>query len=346
MSRLRGIAPRPGFTLVELLVVIAIIGVLVGLLLPAVQAAREAARRSQCVNNLKQIGLGCMNHESTHKILPGSGWSPWAVGDPLLGAGREQPGGWMYQILPFIEQQAIYNLTNDGDRNRATPQQKDASIKLQQSLVPAFNCPTRRPPQLQGYKLSNSWTPHNGSRADPIARGDYAANAGDGPEGFSFYIEELDDYKDELAWIAFSQPYDQAFREHVWPPEGGQTGVNFLGAEMKINELSDGTTNIYMVGEKYMNPDTYESNGDADGGDNHSYFQSFDWDTHRWATEEHMPQPDTPGFVHFETFGSAHPSTWHVVMCDGSVRPVSYEIDVETHTRLANRFDGQSISGF
>ena len=107
-----------GFTLVELLVVIAIIGVLVALLLPAVQAAREAARRNQCVNHLKQIGVGFLSHESAHGSFPGSGWSPWVVGDPLLGAGRNQPGGWMYQILPFIEQQAVYGML----RSRGVPQ--------------------------------------------------------------------------------------------------------------------------------------------------------------------------------------------------------------------------------
>jgi hypothetical protein len=76
--------------------------------LPAIQAAREAARRSQCINHLKQIGVGFLTHEGTHRFLPCSGWSPWVVGDPLLGAGREQPGGWMYQILPYIEDSPAY----------------------------------------------------------------------------------------------------------------------------------------------------------------------------------------------------------------------------------------------
>ncbi len=110
---------RSGFTLVELLVVIAIIGILVGLLLPAVQMARESARRTQCTNNLKNVGLAFQNHEGTYKVLPTSGYDssqlPWfsgtgapaGTGSPYTG--DKQLGGWAYQILPFMEQGNVYN---------------------------------------------------------------------------------------------------------------------------------------------------------------------------------------------------------------------------------------------
>src|SRR5690606_5267675 len=98
--------PQHGLTLIEQLVVIAILGILIALLLPAVQAAREAARRTQCRNNLKQLSLGCMTHESTHRALPAGGWFWNWVGDPDSGFGREQPGGWNYNVLPFIEETA------------------------------------------------------------------------------------------------------------------------------------------------------------------------------------------------------------------------------------------------
>src|SRR5262245_9385622 len=97
------------FTLVELLVVISVIAVLVGLLLPAVQQAREAARRMQCSNNLKQIGLGALNHESTHQYLPSGGWGHRWVGDADSGFGRSQPGGWVYSLLPYVEQSALHS---------------------------------------------------------------------------------------------------------------------------------------------------------------------------------------------------------------------------------------------
>jgi len=99
-----------GFTLVELLVVITIIGILIAILLPAVQAAREAARRMQCENNLKQLSLGCLQHESSCGFLPTGGWSCGWVGDANCGIGKTQPGGWAFCILPFIDQAALHDL--------------------------------------------------------------------------------------------------------------------------------------------------------------------------------------------------------------------------------------------
>ena len=106
------------FTLVELLVVIAIIGILIALLLPAVQAAREAARRMQCTNNLKHMALAALNHENTVKHFPSGGWGFNWVGDPDRGFDRGQPGGFFYNILPFMEWKGIHDMPKVNDVNQ------------------------------------------------------------------------------------------------------------------------------------------------------------------------------------------------------------------------------------
>lgn len=349
-------ALRRGFTLVELLVVIAIIGVLVALLLPAVQAAREAARRSQCANNLKQIGLGFLNHESSHKFYPTSGWSPWHIGDPEMGAGREQPGGWMYQILPFIEQQQVYILPSDGNKLAITPIQKAGALRLQREPISVFNCPSRRPPQSEIFGIEQPlWTPKNSDQVEMVARGDYAACGGDNQRGMDYQLEgqytaDLNDDKfaslaQQIQWTFVPiKPYGNPPPNFQWPPIDGQSGVNLL-VEIAPENVTDGTTNTYMVGEKFLDSLAYSGDGTLNGGDNHSYYSGWDWDTQRFATDEWPPLPDTPNANFYQMFGSAHPAAWHALLCDGSVKAIPYDIDIVAHKRLANRFDGEIVGG-
>ena len=114
---------REGFTLVELLVVISIIAVLIGLLVPAVQTAQEFARQMECKNNLKQMGLGFQQHHQAHTVWPASGWGYGWMGDPNMGHSRRQPGGWMYNILPYTDNMNLWELglnvgTSYTDSNR------------------------------------------------------------------------------------------------------------------------------------------------------------------------------------------------------------------------------------
>ena len=345
---------RFGFTLVELLVVITIIGILIALLLPAVQAAREAARRLQCSNNLKQLALGCLNHEQVQGFLPSGGWGYEWIGDADQGAGKHQPGGWIYSILPYIEQESLYLLPADGDPKHVTAGQLAGGAILQQTPLAAMNCPSRRQPIPYPYWLlaqyGGAFTPVNSNQPTMIALGDYAANAGDnagsqfsGPAGTTRPIsagtdldalEAATDWNTPLSGIDFSQ----------------LTGAICLHSEIRIADIRDGTANTYLLGEKYVSADNYV-NG-VEPGDDAAMYQGWG-DNNRWtapngiASSAYTPQQDRAGWYPSPDiiFGSPHPSSCNFVFCDGSVHSIGYSIDPEIHRCLGNRQDGSPIDG-
>jgi prepilin-type N-terminal cleavage/methylation domain-containing protein/prepilin-type processing-associated H-X9-DG protein len=155
------------FTLVEVLVVIAIIGVLVALMLPAVQMARESSRRSSCANNLRQQAVAVKLHEGAHKIFPTGGWGGEWLGDPDAGYGPKQPGGWIYNVLAYIEQDNLRQLGR-GLKGAARDQ---ALVQMMESPIEVFYCPSRRLPQLYPYTGSEL---KNAKPPEKVAKTDYA----------------------------------------------------------------------------------------------------------------------------------------------------------------------------
>ncbi len=319
-----------GFTLVELLVVIAIIGVLVSLLLPAVQSAREAARRTQCSNHLRQLGLAAHLHVDANKFLPSAGWGDWWVGCPDQGSGRRQPGSWAYQLLGFIEESARAGV---GQGFRCTDPQSRAAIgQMVSTYVSIFYCPSRRGPQSypHGARTIRNYDP------PPLAgKTDYACNQGDSSRyGTDIGPTSLD-----------------AYSTHRWLYYVGQTGVVYQRSEVRFKHILDGTSHTYLFGEKNLDPNHY-TDGLA-GNDDQSMYTGYDRDNvrstyvvrHEASGRIYFnpPLPDTRGADATWSFGGPHPGGWMAVFCDGSVHFLTYNMEVNIHRWLGNRKDGNAI---
>lgn len=351
-----GLRKPAGFTIVELLVVLAIIAVLVTLLLPAVQSVRETARRAQCGNNLKQLAAACLQHEQANGFYPSGGWGCYWGGDPDRGFGPEQPGGWIYNILPYIEQSALWA------RGAGQPAaQKEIASKLVfETPLPLLNCPSRRPSQL--YPCAGSFTVYNTAATPTAAKTDYCANLGGSPTA-SFSPAYYNGPSDNTDTSAPIPTPPQAPAPNPWASHPGnhsystgsngritmqasRTGVMYLLSRVTPAHVVDGTTNTYLVGEKYLRSDHYTSG--APTRDNRGMYQGEDLDNSCWAadgTNDTRPRQDAPGLNSDTWFGSPHRYSFHAAFCDGSVRPVSYEVDAATHKRLGNRRDRDVIQG-
>ena len=334
-----------GFTLVELLVVIAIIGILVALLLPAIQAAREAARRTQCTNQLRQLAIAFHNHHDTLGHLPSGGWGwPW-LGYPDYGYGKNQPGGWMYNILPYIEQANLHDL----GRGATGAARAAATLQRVQTPFEGMTCPSRRRTNVYPFKNDPSLF----AMTDPFdecSKSDYAACAGDMimPELFGYPAGNVS-YQEGLKIINQGQYGNNAFSPFRGEREA--TGVVFGRSEINFRQVTDGTSNTYMVGEKYMSTDNYEDGLDA--GDNEPAFSGNNNDTLRITSKvrtlgrKYTLGPDQPGSsegVGEMIFGSAHASGFNMAFCDASVSFVTFEIDPEIHRTRGHRFDGVIVN--
>lgn len=309
-----------GFTLIELLVVIAIIGILVALLLPAVQSAREAGRRLQCQNQIKQLSLGFHNHLAAHRFFPTGGWNYWWVGDPDRGFSIRQPGGWTFTVLPFVEQQSLFDL----GKGQTFDAKKIVFIERESVGVPLFTCPSRRTPETN----PNYWglVHYNMNYTARWGRTDYATNTGSTQVG-------------NCEFWRTPGSLGEGDTSFAWDDTSMLTGVAYLHSTVGIADIIDGTSHTYLLGEKYLNPDNYTTG--KDNGDNEGLFMGFANTSSRFTNTP--PSTDRPGTENYCIFGSAHAGIFNMAMCDGSVRAIADTIDPDMHRLLGDRRDQQVV---
>ena len=351
-------SPAPlGFTLVELLVVIAIIATLIGLLLPAVQSAREAARRTQCTNQVRQMMLAMHGLVSAYGHFPTGGVYPWPEIEDFSQGGKafgpsKQGLSWAFQILPHMEETAVHNL--------------GTTYQITATPVNMYFCPSRRPPTRSTYEQGGfSWlmdyaalnpiqsrsqlgdsrfnvlmsSVNPGSGACARVWGFWGStDSGNGQDPKS--VAELKD-KYQGFWGVLTRG------SNCVAQDSRGASVKNLGYDppVKPAKIADGSSKTAVISEKRLRPSTYltsewyDDRGWSDGWDPDAIRSTACWpqpdgDIYRFPNGA---EADVAGYV----VGSAHRNGFSTGFADGSVRMLDYEIELEVFNSLAHRADGQ-----
>jgi prepilin-type N-terminal cleavage/methylation domain-containing protein/prepilin-type processing-associated H-X9-DG protein len=348
--RARWLRATLGFTLIELLVVIAIIAVLIGLLLPAVQKIREAANRMSCGNNLKQIGLAVMNFHDVQGRFP-TGGGDWKQGisyttqDGTTPQGTHlQTAGWLYQILPYIEQGNAYNvsdMTAANKENFKSPFPETIwCVNVSDSLpvgparrnpIKTYYCPSRRASRLYYNSTSKSAL---------TSLTDYCATV---PGRVPLRAQEL---PDQTFWGDNGR-----FNGVIYPILVGRLQDNnarYRNVPCKIADVTDGTSNTMLSGDKWVPTNEYAGSHWADdtgpmaGWDPDIARSTVSNPTFCKNPTRDIPLPSSDpkwtncGYV----FGGAHPSGINAVFVDGSVHHIKYGVDANVFNMLGHKSDG------
>ncbi|HVT29302.1 MAG TPA: DUF1559 domain-containing protein [Lacipirellulaceae bacterium] len=296
-----------GFTLVELLVVIAIIGILVALLLPAIQAAREAARRTECQNNLKQIGVAIQSHHDAHKAFP-MGRNQW----------DQKAVSWAFFLLPYLEETTLYNSWNPNAV--VTDKSNDATMR---TPIETYACPSRRKAAAD-RNFDNNDAPPKPDTIGVATLSDYAANA-----GIKLMTGMVGDDKSATVFGGYSRI---------------EAGPIFSGSHISARQVEDGLSNTLAVGERHLPPvppNTQDDMKDFAIGDTAAIPGDTPHTTFRSASTGLATGPDDASR---EKFGSSHPGgIVQFVFCDGHVKALRPDIALEVLKALCTIGGGEVV---
>ena len=326
---------RRGLTLVELLAVIAIIGLLVGMLMPALQSVRESSRRNTCNNNLKQMALASLAHLEQIGTFPSCGWYqgngglPGATADN--GYGMRQPGGWLFNILSFMDCDSI--------------RQKNAYWARTLLMPSTFSCPTL-PSTLvdkgsgSGYRISS----YSGC-AGRNSRDYWTCPRNTGPTWGTLAAMPPDQFA-EAVKLCEGYPFRSPGNSII------SDGVIAMLGMIRAAHVRDGLSNTYLLGERpvQISTDISFRGGALNFGGGTEQENFYDWGSGHIQTIYKItslpPAPFRAGVFSNapNTFGSRHPDTCGMAFCDGSVRSVSFGVDVTVHQGLGTRAGGEFVS--
>jgi hypothetical protein len=255
-------------------------------------------------------------HVSAQKYFPTNGWGFLWIGEPERGFSVQQPGGWIYNSLPFLEEASLREL----GKHEPHSSRQEIRSRLLETDLPLFSCPSRHAgllPANLGLQLRN---------VEPVryvAKTDYAINEGD--------------------WISDTDGGPPTFRhvekdKYEWKDVTRATGISYLRSTVRASQVIDGLAHTYLVGEKYVSTSGYENSSDP--GYDQSLYSGVDYDLNRWTVGPPLFDGER---LEPRRYGGPHASGFFAVFCDGRVDQIPYEIDPTLHLRYGNRTDGRPL---
>ncbi|MEX0727615.1 MAG: DUF1559 domain-containing protein, partial [Planctomycetaceae bacterium] len=325
-------ARRRAFTLIELLVVIAIIAVLIALLLPAVQQAREAARRSQCMNNLKQIGLALHNYHDAHQVFPFGG----SLGLDVLALDvtGNNGFGWRVFILPYLDQAPLYNqLSVLNPTSAATGNATWQALPQHLAVIPTYICPSEISERVSSGSPGWEYSAPTASLASYWGSSGAASTYPTTANGCGLCGANVNCLCTDI-----STDWASGWH-HASNTKGGGSGMFSLRATaIGIKKVIDGTSNTIFVGEAIRK---LQPSGTP-------YPMVFQW-MDPWSVISTVNGINAPGFntgYHLHDFSSYHEGGAHFLLVDGSTRFIGENISLWTLTYLGTKSGGEIIGEF